>query len=159
MAAAVDRAALARCSPSEWISGIVERNGGWGGLELQEAPRGTPPLTRLHRKRAGDRLFLIGDAAGYVEPFTGEGIAWAVGSALLVSPLVARACRSWRPGLEEEWESVYARAVGRRQRIIRCLAFGLKKPWLCRAVLGALWGLPSLARPLVASLNKSVSER
>ncbi len=40
--------------------------------------RGTPALTRQARRRAAERLFLIGDAAGYIEPFTGEGMAWAL---------------------------------------------------------------------------------
>ena len=39
---------------------------------------GTPGLTRRTRPLARDRLFYLGDAAGYVEPFTGEGIAWAL---------------------------------------------------------------------------------
>ena len=34
---------------------------------------GTPPLTTVPRWNAAERLFVMGDAAGYVEPFTGEG--------------------------------------------------------------------------------------
>ncbi|RMF81503.1 MAG: FAD-binding protein, partial [Planctomycetota bacterium] len=37
--------------------------------------RGTPPLTCRRRPVAAERVFLIGDATGYVEPFTGEGMA------------------------------------------------------------------------------------
>ena len=44
---------------------------------LVEAPwRGTPLLTRRSAHRAGTRIFALGDATGYVEPFTGEGMAW-----------------------------------------------------------------------------------
>ena len=39
--------------------------------------RGTLLLTRRTSPIAGERFFLIGDATGYVEPFTGEGMAWA----------------------------------------------------------------------------------
>ena len=43
------------------------------------------------RDCAADRLFVVGDAAGYVEPFTGEGMAWAVMSAAALAPIAARA--------------------------------------------------------------------
>ncbi|HEY2910421.1 MAG TPA: FAD-dependent oxidoreductase, partial [Gemmataceae bacterium] len=38
--------------------------------------KGTPALTRQPEVVAASRLFRVGDAAGYVEPFTGEGMAW-----------------------------------------------------------------------------------
>ena len=53
--------------------------------------RGTLPLTRRTSPIAGERFFLIGDATGYVEPFTGEGMAWALASGHAVAPLVVRA--------------------------------------------------------------------
>ena len=41
--------------------------------------RGAPVLTRRReRVEARGRVFVIGDAAGYVEPFTGEGMSWAI---------------------------------------------------------------------------------
>jgi flavin-dependent dehydrogenase len=40
-------------------------------------------------------LFVIGDAAGYVEPFTGEGMAWALAAADGLAPLAARAVGAW----------------------------------------------------------------
>src|SRR5262249_28726158 len=49
--------------------------------------RGTTPLTRRARPLAGTRLFLLGDAAGYVEPFTGEGIAWSLAAGRAIAPL------------------------------------------------------------------------
>ncbi len=42
--------------------------------------QGTPDSTRRTRPLADARVFVLGDAAGYVEPFTGEGIAWALAS-------------------------------------------------------------------------------
>ncbi len=37
----------------------------------------TPLLTRSSLVAAQNRLFLLGDSVGYVEPFTGEGMSWA----------------------------------------------------------------------------------
>ena len=58
--------------------------------------KGTPALTRASARIADERLFLVGDAAGYVEPFTGEGMAWAVMSAAALAPIVARSY-DWKP--------------------------------------------------------------
>lgn len=58
--------------------------------ELADADwKGTPLLTRRPNEIAGERWFAVGDAAGYVEPFTGEGIAWAMNGALELAPIVA----------------------------------------------------------------------
>lgn len=45
--------------------------------------RATPPLTHASALVAGsaERIFRVGDASGYVEPFTGEGMGWALCSA------------------------------------------------------------------------------
>ncbi len=56
---------------------------------------GTAALTRSRHTLAAKRLFVIGDAASYGEPFTGEGIAWAVGSALLAVPIALSAVDQW----------------------------------------------------------------
>ena len=56
---------------------------------------GTAPFTRRRDTLAGPRLFVVGDAASYGEPFTGEGIAWAVYSALLVVPKASAALQPW----------------------------------------------------------------
>ena len=65
--------------------------------------QGTAGLTRQTRPLAEDRLFLLGDAAGYVEPFTGEGIAWALVSGQAVAPLALRAMERWDPRLGRAW--------------------------------------------------------
>ena len=65
--------------------------------------KGTAPLTRRTTPIAEERLFLLGDAAGYVEPFTGEGIAWALVAGLAVAPLAIRAAKQWHPSLGVDW--------------------------------------------------------
>ena len=47
-----------------------------------EKPKGWPlPLGRIRRKSFGDGFMLLGDAAGLIDPFTGEGIGNAMASA------------------------------------------------------------------------------
>ena len=72
--------------------------------------RGTAGLTRRTIPLAHDRLFFLGDAAGYVEPFTGEGIAWALASARAVEPLALG--RNRAAGARDWLESGLARIAG-----------------------------------------------
>ena len=66
---------------------------------------GTPPLTSRPGRVAAERLFVIGDASGYVEPFSGEGMATALETALAVAPLADRSsARSGSPSLVDRWE-------------------------------------------------------
>ena len=69
--------------------------------------QGTAGLTRHAQPLAQERLFLLGDAAGYVEPFTGEGIAWALASARAVAPLAQRAIEGWNPQIAHDWSDLY----------------------------------------------------
>jgi flavin-dependent dehydrogenase len=113
--------------------------------------RGTPALTRTPRRVAGERWFAVGDAAGYVEPFTGEGMAWAVASAVAVAPLAAR---PWHPGLIREWERTHARLIRSRQATCRAAARLLRSPRLSRWAVRLLSITPALARPVIAALNR-----
>ncbi len=116
--------------------------------------RGTPALTRRGGALAGRGWFAIGDAAGYVEPFTGEGMAWAVMSAAAVAPLAARAVVGWDARLISEWQTAHRRAVGSRQGVCRIVARVLRSPPLTRLAVRALSMLPTLSRPVVAALNR-----
>jgi hypothetical protein len=115
--------------------------------------RGTPCLTRRPGCIAAERAFAIGDATGYVEPFTGEGVAWAVTAAAAVVPLARRAIDRWHPSLAGEWVAVHRRTVGRRQHPCRLLARVLRRPRLCRGLIRLLARMPWLAAPLVSWIH------
>jgi flavin-dependent dehydrogenase len=114
---------------------------------------GTVALTRSSARVAGRRVLLLGDAAGYVEPFTGEGMAWAMAAAAAVAPLVPRGAFEWDRRIEREWQATLRRLVTRRQRWCRMLALALRHPWAVRALLGAVSLAPSLAGPIIRSVN------
>ncbi|HEX6987058.1 MAG TPA: hypothetical protein VF170_16890, partial [Planctomycetaceae bacterium] len=113
---------------------------------------GTPPLTRRPTAVAAERVFLIGDAAGYVEPFTGEGIGWAVRSANAVVPLVRQGVEGWSPELSAAWTATHRRAIGRRQRLCRFVAAGLRSPAAVAAAVRVLGPFPSAAGPVLRHL-------
>ncbi|HEV3261958.1 MAG TPA: FAD-dependent monooxygenase [Gemmataceae bacterium] len=115
--------------------------------------RGTPLLTRRLMRPAAERVLVLGDAAGYVEPFTGEGIAWALASAAAVAPLAARDCRRWESSVASEWSLLYRQTVARRQVACRVVAGVLRRPVLTRTVVAVLARAPGLAVPLVRYLN------
>jgi len=115
--------------------------------------RGTPRLTRRRHRLGARRVLLLGDAAGYVEPFTGEGMAWALAGAAAVEPLAMAAMQEWRDGLVEQWSARHAAILRPRQRICRGVAALLRRPGLVRALLPLINTAPGALAPLIARLN------
>ena len=64
------------------------------GVSPEHAWRTITPLTRDALPPAHENLFLIGDAARVVEPFTGEGIYYAMRSGELAAAAIAKIIRS-----------------------------------------------------------------
>lgn len=114
---------------------------------------GTPPLTRTPSRVASHRLLLLGDSTGYVEPFTGEGMAWALGAAELIVPLARLAVDRWDPLVGEAWTNICRQKIGSRQRWCRILAGLVRRPWAAHPVMTILSWFPALARPLVREIN------
>lgn len=114
---------------------------------------GTPALTRATSPVACERLFVLGDAAGYVEPFTGEGIGWALSSAVAMAPLAQSACESWHPALVQSWSRQHTQLVRRRQWTCRMLAALLKHPIAVRSAISVLPWMPRLLQPLVRGVS------
>lgn len=153
LACALDREACRRAGGPAALAERLLQRAGWplpAGLH-EAAWRGTPALTRTARRLAGHRLFVVGDAAGYVEPFTGEGMAWALGSAVALAPLAAQ---PWHPRAAQRWHLLHRRIVGARQLPCRFLAAALRRPWLMAACIAMLKRWPSLAQPLTRFLNR-----
>ena len=107
--------------------------------------RGTPLLTRTPSRLFSERTLLVGDAAGYLEPFTGEGIAWALAGARALAPLAAE----WNETTGPRWEREHARLIRGTQRTCRALQRALRHPRLVAAAVSVLSRAPKLARPLI----------
>lgn len=154
VAAAVDRAALQQLGPQKLVEAIL-RDAGAPELRNADAAqwRGTPPLTARAERLAVERVFLVGDAAGYVEPFTGEGIRWALESGVAVGPFAADACTSWDDSMINAWEDWYQNVIAFEQRLCRQITSGLKRPALRLIAHYALRIHPRLASSVIARLN------
>lgn len=118
--------------------------------ELAELPwRGTSALTRRRVNVAAERIFVIGDAAAYVEPFTGQGIAWAISSANAVVSFALEALSGWELALIERWNRKHRQLIVKRQSLSQFISAQLRKPKLLKTAVAALNFLPQVSKPLV----------
>ena len=81
----------------------------WRTTERTDAIVGASPLGHRVSRRAGARWLLVGDAAGFLDPFTGEGLHRALVSAELAAAAVHARARGQRGAFE-----AYERAMQRR---------------------------------------------
>jgi flavin-dependent dehydrogenase len=152
--AALDASSLSGVRPEQVVNGILQESG-LPPLPTEPARgwKGTPPLARGLPSLAEHRLFRLGDAAGYVEPFTGEGMAWALRSALVVLPLVQQSIERWDDALIEQWRRTHANEIGRSQRPCRLVTSALRHRRLVRAGVKLVAVSPSVARPFIGSAS------
>ena len=116
--------------------------GAAGGATL-----GAGPLRQRSRARVAGRVLLVGDAAGYVDALTGEGIAVGLaGAQALVGCLVAG-----RPAdYERQW-----RLVSRRYRGITAgLLWARRRRWLAPAIVPAAARFPPVFATAVRQLAR-----
>jgi flavin-dependent dehydrogenase len=118
--------------------------------------RGTPRLTRQTSCPAGERIFRVGDAAGYVEPFTGEGIAWALAGGVRLASILGTARDFASAELVRDWNEAYLREVVHRQFVCRTAKSVLGSPWLSRTAIGILGMMPGMARPVLRRLHQTI---
>jgi flavin-dependent dehydrogenase len=154
VAAAFDAEFVRTAGGLERAANAILARTGWPEVHADQPWKGTPALTRHRGSVAEHRLFAVGDATGYVEPFTGEGMAWAVSSAAALAPIAHRAVREWNDECVAEWRRAHAAIVGRRQWLCRAAARVLRSPRLTGFALRALAFAPALARPVVAALDR-----
>jgi flavin-dependent dehydrogenase len=155
VAAAFDSLYVKRSgSPAAAANGVLEEAGRVPVPALEHAAwRGTPSLTRQSRPIAGERFLVLGDAAGYVEPFTGEGMAWAIISGQAVAPLVRQGISHWDRALARTWVALHHRLVTRKQSICHALALLLHHPSLAHVAFELVGLLPGIARLLIERVN------
>jgi flavin-dependent dehydrogenase len=107
--------------------------------------RGAGPLRQRVSGRVAGRVLLVGDAAGYVDALTGEGIAVSLAAAAeLVACLLAN-----RP---QDYERAWLR-VSRRSRLITAgLLWARGRPALARSIVPVATKLPSVFKVAVNQL-------
>ena len=157
LAAAIDPSCLSKSnSPLDCLANLFHSARVPMPQELRNAAiKGTVPLTRSARRIAGHRLFLLGDATGYVEPFTGEGMAWALTAATIAIPFVVSAIRNgWSYELINRWQASSSETTRTQQKVCRLLSATLKHPWLLPPVMTTCQFFPTLTQRVVNRINR-----
>ena len=157
IAAAIDPSSIPeRGGIRQVVQGILAECG-VNDIELPDKDQwlATPSLTRFSSRVSDHRVFLIGDAIGYVEPFTGEGMSWALTSAESVMPLIAEiASQGWKDDMGTRWNDWAHRQRIHKHRTCRWIAGQVRWPRGAAWVLRACNWLP----PLRASLIRKSSQ-
>ncbi len=103
--------------------------------------RGTPLLTRARSCIESGNIFVLGDAAGYVEPFTGEGMTWAFQSAIELSRITVSTLESGSaPGA---WTTAHHALLASHHRRCRVVAQLIRHPLLLKFCMYAINHVPS----------------
>jgi flavin-dependent dehydrogenase len=155
IAAALDPEAVRRRGPGETVRRILEQSPlprfeGVADLAWQ----GTTPLSCRTAPAAVRRVFFVGDAAGYVEPFTGEGMAWAIASGAAVATVAHQAATRYSADLPRRWIAQRGRLLGGRMRLCRVVTQSLRCQRLTELNVAVLGHLPFLAAPVIRWLNQ-----
>lgn len=76
------------------LASIPALAGKLDGAERAGTIRGVGPMARQARQVTGNGFLLVGDAASFLDPFTGEGVYEAIKGAMLAAPVVDAALRA-----------------------------------------------------------------
>ena len=150
VAAAVDKGFLPRHSePHEALNAILTESHLPNMAFDLVSWKGTPALTRRMSRPASTRVLVLGDATGYVEPFTGEGIAWAITSGTAAATVVRDAKDEWDRSIELRWKGLCQQLIGRHQWTCQVLAKTLRSRRTSLIAASLLSWVPGLAAPLI----------
>ncbi len=128
-----------------WLTEFPALRERLSGAEAVTEVRGAGPLEQNVQRRVAGRVLLVGDAAGYVDALTGEGIAVGLAQARVLVDCLAR-------GRPDEYERAW-RSVSRRYRLLtRAVLVAAQHDRLRRAVVPAASRLPSVFRAAVDAL-------
>jgi menaquinone-9 beta-reductase len=125
-------------------------------LPADQAWRTITPLTRSPVPSAHENLFFIGDAARVVEPFTGEGIYYALRSGELAANAIAKILRGDdRETVLNEFRRAHAQMYRGRLWINRLARAAVVRPQLGSFFVHAARVNPSILRLLTTKVVSS----
>jgi flavin-dependent dehydrogenase len=116
------------------------------GAEPAGTVMGAGPLRQRVRARTAGRVLLVGDAAGYVDALTGEGIAVA----LRTSAELVDCLRADRP---QDYEAAWRRVSWECRLLTASLLWARNNPHLAPRIVPAAARLPGVYRTIVNRLS------
>lgn len=124
------------------------------GLRRAEPWLAAGPMSWRPSMVAAPGVALIGDAAGYVEPFTGEGMAWAFESAAALREAIGATPGVFGAPEAARYAALWRTRVGAAQRRCAMVAALLKRPALLRCAAAVA---PALATRLTQRVHAAPS--
>jgi flavin-dependent dehydrogenase len=110
--------------------------------------RGAGPLRQRVARRVAGRVLLVGDAAGYIDALTGEGISLGMAQARAAVSAVG----DDRP---QAYEHAWRQASWRYAAMTHALVQATRPAWARRAIVPAAAALPIVFRAAVRELGRS----
>lgn len=143
-----DRAGTARERFAAAVAGIpaVERR--IAGTERLSPIRGTAPIGHRVSQVAGRGWLLVGDASGFVDPFTGEGIHRALRSARAASRAIIGGT-----SVADTYRAERRRAFTSKGALTWLIQGFLAAPWAFEYIVGRLEARPSATLRLGSALG------
>ena len=117
------------------------------GTRMRSRVRGAGPLHQRSRSRVAGRVLLVGDAAGYVDALTGEGIGLGMAQAQAAVAAVVDAA-------PERYAAQWRRLVWRHDLLTTTLVAATGRRSVRRRIVGAAAILPSVFNAAVDQLAK-----
>ncbi|MBV8727957.1 MAG: NAD(P)/FAD-dependent oxidoreductase [Candidatus Eremiobacteraeota bacterium] len=92
------------------------------------------PLAHEVRKVAEENVYVVGDAAGFVDPFTGQGVFLALRSAKLAAEAIEAelAHKESAQNVRARYSAEHGKVFGARARVAALVSFLIRTPWLTR---------------------------
>lgn len=99
--------------------------------------RGAGPLWQRARRRVAGRVLLVGDAAGYVDALTGEGVRVGLAAGAELADCLAA-------GRPDDYERRWRRATREYRLLSGALVRASQRPWLRSGIVPAAAALPGV---------------
>ena len=132
----------------EELAGLQELAGRLRGAEPDGPVRGAGPLRQRTHRRVRGRVLLVGDASGYVDALTGEGISLALAQAeAAVAAIVA--------GRPAAYEADWRRIVRRYRLLTEALLVAAAVPAVRRRLVPAARALPRVFAAAVDEIGRT----
>jgi len=131
------------------------------GARPLNAIRVLGPLACRATRVAGDGFLLVGDAAGYYDPMTGEGVYQALRGAELAAKTVAEALSNGGPtaGGLGRYAVCYRREFASKDRVCQLLQQIVCRPRLCDLLVRRLNDRPTHAEELMGVVGDLLAPR